>query len=238
MTNSPVYQQLRALAPTISVGVLTADVMKLGEELAALDSTGVGLLHFDVMDGCFCPSMTFGPSFIKGVRTSLLKDVHLLVVDPLSKIADYVAAGADILTVHLESEPAHIHRAFQTLAKMTNANDPERGIARGVAINPGTPVEAVKPLLDDIEMITLLAINPGWGGQQFIPSTTERVAETRRLIGERDILLCIDGGITRNNIAEIAGLGADIVVTGSAVFDGKAPGDNVRLMLNTLRGQA
>jgi len=171
MQTNKATDMLKALAPTIGVGVLTANLMKLGDELSALDGTGVGVLHFDVMDGCFCPSMTFGPSFVRGVKTSLLKDVHLMIADPLNKVADYVAAGADILTVHVESEPTHIHRIFQALGKMTNANDPDRGIVRGVAINPGTPLEVLEPLLDDIEMVTLLAINPGWGGQKFIPST-------------------------------------------------------------------
>ncbi len=237
MQTNKATDMLKALAPTIGVGVLTANLMKLGDELSALDGTGVGVLHFDVMDGCFCPSMTFGPSFVRGVKTSLLKDVHLMIADPLNKVADYVAAGADILTVHVESEPTHIHRIFQALGKMTNANDPDRGIVRGVAINPGTPLEVLEPLLDDIEMVTLLAINPGWGGQKFIPSTRDRLGRVRDMIGSRDILLCVDGGITRDSIAEIALMGADLVITGSAVFDGKAPTQNAIYMLDTLRGK-
>jgi len=235
MAGCSVKQTLRGLAPSISVGVLTADLMRLGDDLAALDGTGVGVLHFDVMDGCFCPPMTFGPAFVKGVKTGLLKDVHLMIADPLTKIADYVAAGADILTVHLESEPTHIHRVLQALGGMANANDASRGIVRGLAITPGTPVGAIEPLLDDLDMVTLLAINPGWGGQKFIGSTVGRLAQTRALIGDRDILVCIDGGITRDNISSVAEIGADLVVTGSAVFDGKAPKSNARFMLDALR---
>jgi ribulose-phosphate 3-epimerase len=234
---SQVYEKLKGFAPTIGVGVLTANLMRLGDELSALDGTGVEVLHFDIMDGCFCPSMTFGPPFVKGVKTSLLKDVHLMVVNPLEKVADYVAAGADILTIHVESEPTHIHRVFQALGKMTNANDPDRGIVRGVAINPGTPVSSLEPLLDDVEMVTLLAINPGWGGQKFIPSTKERMSQVREMIGGRDVLLCVDGGITRDNIGEVATMGADLVVTGSTVFDGKAPTENAKYMLSALKGK-
>lgn len=235
MSNSPVIQKLKALAPTISVGVMTTDMMAIGCDLFELNGTGVGILHFDVMDGVFCPSMTVGPPYIKGIKTEMLKDVHLMICEPLAKIADYVAAGADIITVHVECEPTHIHRIFQSLGKMTNTNDPDRGIVRGVAINPGTPVDTIEPLLDDIDMITLLAINPGWGGQKFIPNTTERASQVNSMIGSRDILLCIDGGITQTNIAEIATIGADIIVTGSAVFDGKTPHHNAISMMDIVR---
>ncbi|MHB9037204.1 MAG: ribulose-phosphate 3-epimerase [Armatimonadota bacterium] len=237
MAGTTVFENLKALAPTISVGVTTADLMNLGSQLALLEQSGVGLLHFDVMDGCFCPSMTMGPPFIKAVKTSLIKDVHLMISDPLTKLGDYVAAGADMITVHIESNPTHSHRVFQSLASMVNANDPERGIIRAVGLNPGTPVEAIEPLLDEIEMVLLLAINPGWGGQKFIPSTAERLAQVRKLTSGRDILLALDGGITRDNIGAVAKLGADIVITGSAVFDGKAPLENAKYMLQGVRGQ-
>ena len=237
MASRNLFESLKALAPTISVGVTTADLMNLGSQLALLEQSGVGVLHFDVMDGCFCPSMTMGPPFIKAVKTPLIKDVHLMIDCPLTKLADYVAAGADMITVHIESDPTHIHRVFQSLAGMTNANDPERGIVRAVGLNPGTPVEAIEPLLDEIDMALLLAINPGWAGQKFIPSTAERLARARKLISGRDILLALDGGITCDNIGEVAKLGADIVITGSAVFDGKAPLENAKFMLQGVRGQ-
>ncbi len=229
------FQILRELCPTVSVGVLAANTMSLGDDLAALDGAAVGILHFDVMDGCFCPAMTFGAGFVKGIKTNLLKDVHLMIENPLPKLGNYVSAGADILTVHVESCPAHIHRVFQEIGKMTNANDPQRGIVRGVAIDPGTPLEAIEPLLDDIEMVTILAINPGWGGQKFIPATAGRLAAARKLMSGRDMLLCVDGGITRDNIADIAKMDVDIAVTGSAVFDGKNPAGNARFMLDSLK---
>lgn len=236
MSDGSAFETLKSLTPTISVGMLTADLMNLGSDLALLEQTDVKLLHFDVMDGCFCPSMTIGPPLIKAVKTPLLKDVHLMIADPLDKVADYVAAGADMITVHVESEPMHIHRVLQSIGKMTNINDPERGIVRGVALNPGTPVEAIEPILDEIDMVVILAINPGWGGQKFSSSTHKRLGKARQIVSGRDILLCVDGGITKDNISDVAGMGADIVVTGSAVFDGKAPVENANFMMNALRG--
>jgi ribulose-phosphate 3-epimerase len=228
--------RLATLAPTISVGILTADLMALGADLARLDGTGVEILHVDVMDGCFTPMLTVGPPVVKALRTPLLKDVHLMIRDPLDKLADFVAAGADIVTVHAESCD-HVHRVLQQLGTMPNANDPARGIARGLALNPGTPLEAMEPLLDEVDLVLLLAVNPGWGGQRFIPATMGRLERARRRLeaAGRRILLGVDGGITRENVAQLAGTGVDLVVTGSAVFDGKAPAENARHMLAALR---
>ena len=130
-SGSTTFQLLRQLSPTISVGLLTADLMNLGSELSQLEKTDVKLLHIDVMDGCFTPMMTVGPLFIKALKTPLLKDVHLMIQDPLEKVDAYVAAGADVITVHVESG-SHIHRVFQKLGEMSNANDPARGLVRGV----------------------------------------------------------------------------------------------------------
>lgn len=236
MAANPVLRTLKELSPTISVGVLTADLLALGSEIALLEQTEVGILHFDVMDGCFVPMNTFGPPLIKAVKTRMLKDVHLIIQDPLEKLTDYVSAGADMLTVHLESDK-HIHRVLQVLSAMSNANDPERGLVRGLAINPGTPVDAIVPLLGMVDMITLLAINPGWGGQKLIESTPDRLAQAREIIADsgREILLMIDGGVSKGNIAEVANMGADIIVTGSAVFDGKDPVGNAGFMLGAVK---
>jgi len=230
-------ERLASLAPTISVGILTADLMALGADLARLDGTGVPLLHVDVMDGCFTPMMTVGPPLVKALRTPLLKDVHLMISEPLEKLADYVSAGADVVTVHVES-CTHVHRVLQQLGTMKNANDAARGIVRGIALNPGTPLEAIEPLLDDVDLVLLLAVNPGWGGQRFIPATIGRIARARRLLeaAGRRILLGVDGAITKDNIRSVAGTGVDLVVTGSAVFDGKTPTENARHMLEALRG--
>jgi ribulose-phosphate 3-epimerase len=239
MAVSPVFSALRDAAPTISVGMLTADLLNLGREIAVLERTGVRLVHFDVMDGCFCPMTTIGPPIVKAVRTPLLKDVHLMITEPLHKVADYVAAGADLVTVHVEAD-RHIHRVLQELTALQNVNDPVRGVLRGVALNPGTPVEAIEPLLDLADLVLLLAINPGWSGQRFGAETPRRLERARRLVEEsgRDVLLGVDGGITRDNIGDVAALRPDIVVTGSAVFDGKAPERNARFMLESIAAVA
>ena len=230
---------LESLCPTISVGMLTANLLSLGSELSLLEQSGVRLLHVDVMDGCFCPMMTVGPPLIQAMKTPLLKDVHLMIQDPLEKLRDYVAAGADVVTVHAES-CMHIHRVLQQLGSLQNANDPDRGLVRGLALNPGTPIEVVEPLLDALDLVFLLAINPGWGGQKFLTSTARRIEKLRKRVGtvQRRIFLGLDGGVTRANIADVAKLGADIVVTGSAVFDGKAPAENARFMLDAVRSSA
>ncbi|MEE8349249.1 MAG: ribulose-phosphate 3-epimerase [Acidobacteriota bacterium] len=232
---SPLLSQLSKMAPTISVGINAADMMKLGAELSLLEQIPVEVAHFDVMDGCFTPMMTVGPPFIKAFKTSLLKDVHLMIEEPLEKVDAYVAAGADIITVHAESS-THIHRVLQKMGGMENVNDLSRGLIRGVALNPGTPLAFLKPLLDEVELIMLLGINPGWGGQSFIASTFSRIREVKNMISERgkEILVCVDGGITRKNIAEVAAAEVDVVVTGSAVFDGKDPVGNAQFMLEAI----
>jgi len=236
MASSPLFDQLRRSAPLLTAGMLTADLMSLGSDMAILEAAGVSLVHFDVMDGCFCPMMTVGPPVVKAIKTRLYKDAHLMILEPLDKVESYVAAGADLITFHVES-CIHPHRVLQALGKMKNANDPERGLLRGIALNPGTPLETIAPLIDDLEMIFLLAVNPGWGGQKFIPSTAARLAKVRDMIGAsgREILLGVDGGITRENVEEVVRMGPDIIVTGSAVFDGKAPLDNARFMMQAMK---
>ena len=239
MPDKSLLNQIREAAPLISVGILTADLMSLDSELKLMDTAGVKLLHVDVMDGCFCPMMTVGPGFIKAVKTPLLKDVHLMIEEPLNKLESYVAAGADMITVHVES-CRHIHRVLQKLGDMTNVNNPDRGILRGIALNPGTPLGVIMPLIDELEMIFLLAVNPGWGGQKFITSTQGRLRLIITMLSnaKKDILVGVDGGITRDNIADVARMGADIIVTGSAVFDGKTPLKNARFMIDAVNDAA
>jgi len=236
MPDRPLLEQIRKASPLISVGILTADLMSLGLDLKLMETAGVKLLHVDVMDGCFCPMMTVGPGFIKAFKTPLLKDVHLMIEEPLEKIDSYVAAGADMITVHVES-CRHIHRVLQKLGQMTNANDPSRGILRGIALNPGTLLEAIRPLIDEVEMVFLLAVNPSWGGQKFISSTEGRLSRLRQMLSEakKDILIGVDGGITRDNIKDVARMDVDIIVTGSAVFDGKTPLENAKFMISAVK---
>jgi len=208
--------------PSLSVGVLTADLLRLGEELAALDAAGVRLAHVDVMDGVFCPQTTVGPPLVKALPDRFVKDVHLMIDEPLEKVHAYVEAGAGIVTFHVEST-IHPHRVLQSLAGS--------GVVRGVALNPGTPVAALEPLLDELELVLVLAVNPGWGGQSFIPATEGRIADVRLLVDGREIVVAVDGGITKANVEHVASLGVDLIVTGSAVYDGKAPAENAREML-------
>jgi ribulose-phosphate 3-epimerase len=219
-------RQLLDGGPTISVGMLTANLLRLGEELAVLEQAGATVVHIDVMDGVFCPQFTVGPPIVKAIPDSFIKDCHLMIDEPLEKVQSFVAAGAGIITFHVEST-RHPHRVLQSLAGS--------GVIRGVALNPGTPLEVLEPLIDELELIFLLAVNPGWGGQKFLPSTERRLAAARELIGDREILLEVDGGITRANIEHIATLGADLVVSGSAIYDGVAPLDNARFMLEVVR---
>jgi ribulose-phosphate 3-epimerase len=232
MAATTAFDLLREAAPTLSVGAVSANLMALGVDLAALQDAGVRVLHFDIMDGKFTPVLTVGPAFVKGIVTPLFKDVHLMIDEPLETLGDYVKAGADIITFQIEST-RHIHRALQALGGMQNANDAARGIVRGIGLNPGTPLPSLAPILDDIDMILLLAVNPGWGGQGFIQSTVARIQEAKQMIASsgRDILLCVDGAITRENIAAVAGLGVDLIVSGSAVFQNNAPAENARFML-------
>jgi ribulose-phosphate 3-epimerase len=239
MPDRPLLEQIHKAAPLISVGILTADLMSLGSELKLMETAGVKLLHVDVMDGCFCPMMTVGPGFIKALKTPLLKDIHLMIEEPIGKLESYVAAGADMITIHVES-CRHIHRVLQKLGDFTNINDSNRGILRGIALNPGTPLDVITPLIDELDMVFLLAVNPGWSGQKFIPSTRSRLTRIRQMLTNvnKDILIGVDGGITRDNIADVARMDVDIIVTGSAVFDGKKPLENAKLMISAVNNAA
>jgi ribulose-phosphate 3-epimerase len=229
-----VLESLKRITPTISAGIISADLLNLGAQISALENADVRLLHIDVMDGCFVPQMTVGPPFIKALKTPLLKDAHLMIQDPLTKVADYVNAGADLITVHLEAD-VHIHRVLQQIR--LSAASASREVLRGIALNPGTPLEALEPLLEEVEMVLLLAINPGWGGQKLLQSSRQRLSRLKEMIAAsgRSILVAIDGGITRENIAEVGQWGADLVISGSAIFEDGTIAKNASFMMNALR---
>ncbi len=224
-------EQLRRLSPTISVGMLTADLLDLGSEIRLLEDNGVSVLHFDIMDGVFCPMMTVGPPVVKAAKTRMLKDVHLMIDEPAGKLEAFVAAGADIISFAVEncSDPLS---ALKALGKAENANDPERGIVRGISINPGTPTADIAELMPELEMVVVLTVTPGLSGQSFNPETADRVSAVKAM--RDDVLVCIDGGVKMNNIADIPAMGADLIVTGSAVFDGKDAAGNAKQMLAQL----
>jgi len=231
----PLVNDVRGMGPALSVGLMSANLMALGADVERLEGAGARLAHFDVMDGNYVPMLTVGPPFIKAVKTAMMKDVHLMVREPLALLGDYVAAGADIITIHPDA-CVHPHRVLQVLGATAHRDRAERTVARGIALNPGASVDVLDPFLDEIEMVMLVAINPGWGGQAFIPATLGRLEAVRQKIlsSGREILIAVDGGITRRNVGQLAGRGVDIVVTGSAVFDGDLKA-NVDEMARALR---
>lgn len=211
--------------PTLSVGVMSADLLHLGDAIDEVASAGVRLAHVDVIDGVFCPGLSAGAPFVAAVARSAVPDVHLMVADPLAAAEEHVAAGAGVVTFHLEAT-RHPHRVLQSLAG--------RGVVRGVALNPGTPIASLEPLLDELELVLLLAVNPGWGGQSHIETTPRRLEQVRALAGSRPVAVGIDGGVTKANIGRIAALEPDLIVAGSAVFSGNGPASAARELLDEI----
>ncbi len=202
------------MAIKIAPSILTADFGNLAAQVKEAEEAGVDLIHLDVMDGTFVPNISFGPSIVAAVRkaTTLECDVHLMVQDPERYIADFAKAGADYITVHLEATQ-HPHRAVQLIK--------EQGKKAGIVLNPGTPLSAAEPFLADVDMVLLMSVNPGFGGQAYIPATTERVRKLREMRDELNpsCLIEIDGGVKANNIAMIGEAGVDIAVVGSAIYN-------------------
>ena len=225
---------MSAASPQLSVGVLTADLTRLREELSVLHGTGCWA-HVDLMDGTFCPQLTVGPAFVAAVAsTGVPVDVHVMVDEPIRFLPEIVAAGANVVTVHAEST-RHLHRTLQELAALADQQD--RQVLRGVGISPGTSVQAVEPVLELVDLVLILAVDPGWPGQPPATSVRRRVDAVRELgagLG-RALQVGVDGGVTLANAAELAGWSVDVIVSGRAIYDGSDPAGNLSRILDQLR---
>jgi len=198
----------------IAPSILSADFSRLGEEIRAVEAAGADIIHVDVMDGHFVPNITIGPLVVEACRkvTKLPLDVHLMIENPERYIADFAKAGADYITVHAEAA-YHLHRLIQNIRE-------HKGVKAAVSLNPATPLDALDYVLPDLDMVLIMSVNPGFGGQAFIPSQLDKIRTLRKRIDDRKLNLEIevDGGVKPGNAAEIAAAGADILVAGSAVF--------------------
>ncbi|MBI5681751.1 MAG: ribulose-phosphate 3-epimerase [Deltaproteobacteria bacterium] len=200
----------------IAPSVLSADFTKLGQEIKEVENAGADYIHIDVMDGHFVPNITIGPFIVEAVKRAakLPLDVHLMIDAPNKFITDFARAGSDIITIHLEA-CRHLHRALQQIK--------ESGKKAGVSLNPATPLQALEHIIEDVDLILIMSVNPGFSGQGFIKSTLSKIKKVRRMIDERElkIELEVDGGIKIENIGEVSRAGADVFVAGSAIFGSK-----------------
>lgn len=211
----------------LSPSILTANFCELKKEIDLLEEAGVEYIHLDIMDGKFVPNITFGPKIISDLRSqyNLVFDAHLMVEKPELMLDEFAKAGCDIITIHAEST-THLHRQIQYIKSL--------GKKAGVSLNPHTPLSELEYIIDDLDQILIMSVNPGFGGQSFIPAIMEKIKKARNMIGDRDIMLQVDGGIKLNNVKDVLSAGANSIVVGSAIFDGENVYENAREFLEIL----
>ncbi len=207
----------------IAPSILSADFAALAQDIARVEAGDPDFLHVDVMDGRFVPNLTIGPVVVEAIRkrTRLPLDCHLMIVEPERYVADFVAAGADIVTVHAEATP-HLQRILAQIR--------EAGAKAGVALNPATPADVLEYVLDDLDLVLVMSVNPGFGGQKFIPSAYEKIRRIKAMLGSRPVELSVDGGVKAEIVRALGEAGATVLVAGSAIFGAADPAAMVRAM--------